>query len=204
MIGIVDYGVGNLGSVYNMLKKVGVKSQIEKDPSKLDSYQGVILPGVGAFDRAMECLEATGFREPLLEYGNNKKMPVLGICLGMQLLFDSSEEGSRSGLGLIPGAAKKFSLPDDFKVPHMGWNRVKSARSSDLFNGIENDMRFYFAHSYFLDCDQDYVLGRADYGGEFTCVVGKENILGCQFHPEKSHRFGMKLLSNFWEHYCEA
>lgn len=196
MIVILGLGIGNVGSIANMLRKVGAPGHVSARPKDVEAAQGIILPGVGAFDRGMRNLLDSGLVPLLEDKVLEMKTPLLGICLGMQLLTRSSEEGQLAGLGWIAGSTHRFRM-EDKKVPHMGWNRVQQVGSSSLFDGIQ-DPRFYFLHSYYVRCeDRDQALGSTEYGTSFDSAVGKENILGVQFHPEKSHRFGMKLLRNF-------
>lgn len=208
MIAIIDYGLGNLGSIANMLRVTGARSVITEDRKVIQEADKIILPGVGAFDAGMEKLEQSGLVESLQKEAGNGK-PILGICLGMQLLGDSSEEGVSKGLGLIPFHSVKFDtgkmqVPDDMvlRVPHMGWDIVDFCQSSSLLDGIEGQQRYYFVHSYHAVCEhQENVLMTCEYGYSFAAAVVKENIYGVQFHPEKSHDFGMRLLDNF-AHKC--
>lgn len=205
MLTIVNYGVGNLGSIYNMLKKAGVSAMISSQPSDILAADKLILPGVGAFDTCALKLQVSGLLPVLNKKVIEEKIPVLGVCVGMQLLTEGSEEGILPGLGWIKGRIVKFNqefLPRNFKVPHMGWSEVVLRKPSKLFSEMDNDPRFYFVHSYHpqITYIQD-VLIEATYGYTFVAGMECENILGVQFHPEKSHRFGMKLLSNFAQHY---
>lgn len=199
MITIVDYGMGNLGSVKNMFRYIKVDSEITGDIEKIEKATKLLLPGVGAFDAAMERINASGFRDVLDKKVLQDKVPVLGICLGMQLLTNSSEEGKLPGLGWIPAKALKFSFDNNsIKIPHMGWNSVKLAKSHMLTDSLPDDPRFYFVHSYYVQAeDKNDVLATTHYGIDFHSMLQKENIMGAQFHPEKSHKFGMKLLENF-------
>lgn len=206
MIVIVNYGLGNVASIKNMLKKIGVKSTISSDHVEIAKASKLILPGVGAFDYGMRYLNNLNLKPILDKKVLEEKVPILGICLGMQLLSEGSEEGELAGLGWIKGKCKKFSFQsiadgNKFKVPHMGWNEVKIGGESNLYHGFDkNDAAFYFVHSYHLACDDpSTVLTTTSYGYEFTSSVQKENIMGVQFHPEKSHKYGMKLLRNFVE-----
>ncbi len=199
MIVIIDYGVGNLGSVQNMLKKIGVPSIISSDIDTIRQAEKVILPGVGAYAHAMEKIHDKGLRQTLDFVASERKIPVLGICLGMQLLLDFSEEGCCEGLGWIPGRVSRFPRELDVKVPHMGWNLVTSPTFDPLSLGLEKDSRFYFVHSYYalVEKKEDSVF-KCFYGGiEFDAGIHHNNVFGVQFHPEKSHKFGMRLLSNF-------
>ena len=199
MVGIINYGLGNLGSIQNMLKVIGEKSIISSNPEELDKCDRYILPGVGAFDAGMKKLNESGLTEYIKEKANKEKKPILGICLGMQLLGRKSEEGTLPGLGLIPFDNIWFRLDDtDLKVPHMGWDIVEFKQDNPLLSGFEGTQRYYFVHSYHALCDsKENVLMTCDYGYEFAASVVKDNIMGVQFHPEKSHDFGMALLRNF-------
>lgn len=200
MVAIINYGVGNLSSIYNMFKKVGVPALITAEPEEILKADKILLPGVGAFDHGMERLDQSGLR-PLLEQKVLKeKVPVLGICLGMQMLTKKSEEGIRSGLGWLDAETKKFTLPDtNLKIPHMGWNRVHIRKVESIFKGLDQiESRFYFVHSFHVVCQRDEnILAETDYGYSFTSSFQKDNIFGTQFHPEKSHKFGMSLFKNF-------
>ena len=201
MVTIIDYGMGNLGSIANMIKKVGYSSEISSDPEVIKNAERLILPGVGKFDRAMRNLTDLNLTSLLKDMAKGNT-PILGICLGMQLLANSSEEGDLPGLGLISGSVKRFDAHDELKVPHMGWNLINYSNESSLFEGFDTmgEARFYFVHSYKFVCDKaENILATTNYGDEFTCAVHKENIRGVQFHPEKSHLFGMRLLRNFIE-----
>ena len=199
MVGIINYGLGNLGSIQNMLKVFGEKSIISSNPEELDKCDRYILPGVGAFDAGMKKLSESGLDVYIREKANNEKKPILGICLGMQLLGRKSEEGTLPGLGLIPFDNIRFRLDDtDLKVPHMGWIIVVFKQDNSLLKGLEGTQRYYFVHSYHAQCDsKENVLMTCDYGYEFAASVVKDNVMGVQFHPEKSHDFGMALLRNF-------
>lgn len=200
MISVLDYGVGNLGSILNMFKKIGVPARLVSQPSDVLEAEKILLPGVGAFDNAMRELGQRGLIDPLKERVQVGGVPVLGICLGMQLLGNGSEEGNLAGLGFINGTSRRFSFPNDasLKVPHMGWNVISPVKYSPLFGDEAIERRFYFVHSYHFNCeDASDVLATAHYGFNFTAMVQQGNIMGAQFHPEKSHRFGMALLKNF-------
>ncbi|HQW84552.1 MAG TPA: imidazole glycerol phosphate synthase subunit HisH [Ferruginibacter sp.] len=202
MIAIVNYGIGNLGSIQNMLIKVGsTDSVITSEVTVIEQADKIILPGVGAFDKGMEKIHESGLLQTLNKAAKEDKKPILGICLGMQLLTKGSEEGSLPGLGWIDAFTVRFQINDDLahlKVPHMGWNEVKISKEHPLVNELTVPPRFYFVHSYYVKCMQlqDELLS-CHYGIDFTCAVQHENIMGVQFHAEKSHKFGMQLLKNF-------
>lgn len=201
MLAVVDYGVGNLGSIENMLKKIGCDAQITSDPAAISSASKIILPGIGSFDHGMRSLRAMNFEGILRHKVLEAKTPVMGICLGMQMLGLSSEEGREAGLGWVDASCQRFGKePWDarLKVPHMGWNVVESQGGNPLLEGFDAPPRFYFVHSYHLVCnDPSLVAGTTRYSIAFTSMVRKGNIYGVQFHPEKSHRFGLTLLRNF-------
>lgn len=205
MITIIDYGVGNLSSIKNMLKRIGVAAKITNDVAVIGNAEKLILPGVGHFNYGMEQLHKSGLVPVLNERVLQKKVPILGICLGVQLLTQSSEEGTAAGLGWIAGktiAFDKTKLEANHKVPHMGWSDVSNYQQSKLFTNMPTEPRFYFVHSYHLALEnQGDVLVTANYGYQFAAGIEHENILGVQFHPEKSHKFGMKLLENFVQFY---
>lgn len=205
MLVIVDYGVGNLASIQNMLKKIGAPSKISSNGEEIGEAEKLILPGVGAFDTCAAKLQQSGLVEVLSKKVIQDKTPVLGVCVGMQLLAESSEEGILPGLGWIRGTIIKFRaalLPPGTKIPHMGWTDVTAVKSSKLFEKMYEDPRFYFVHSYHAQLlDESDALIYAEYGYRFVAGVERANILGVQFHPEKSHKFGMKLLENFYANY---
>lgn len=202
IITIIDYGAGNIGSVLNMIRHVGGKAEVTSEASSVLAAEKILLPGVGSFDHAVNRLTALGLLDPL-KHAAQSGIPLLGICLGMQLLADDSEEGTLQGLGLIPGHVRRFRFDGEnakLKIPHMGWNRVQPARQHRLTQGLEQDARFYFVHSYYYDCQANKdVLFETTYGDRFTSGVQRGNVTGVQFHPEKSHRFGMQLIRNFQE-----
>lgn len=199
MITIVDYNMGNLGSIRNMLKKIGVESRITADPALIAGAQKLVLPGVGAFDAGMENLARAGLVAVLNKRVLQDHVPVLGICLGMQLMAKKSAEGKLPGLGWIDAEVLRFQPGgQSLKVPHMGWNRVTATRSSPLTDELPAEPRFYFVHSYFVRCrDESDALLTTPYGGAFHSAFCRGNVYGVQFHPEKSHKFGMALLANF-------
>jgi len=203
MIHIIDYGLGNLQAFANMYKRLGFDTTRATCAADLDGATRIILPGVGAFDHAMELLDASGMRPALEHLVKERQVPVLGICVGMQILASSSEEGKSAGLGWIPGRVRSFRSTAEsaqLPMPHMGWNDVVPAVQTPLFKGLETDSRFYFLHSYYFDCDsQDNALARTAYGHNFSCAVAAGNVYGVQFHPEKSHHYGAALLKNFAE-----
>lgn len=198
MIAIVDYGLGNLGSVSNMLKVIGEKTRITNEKSMIEEADGIILPGVGAFDAGMSKLNETGLTEVIKEEAKKKK-PILGICLGMQMLGRSSEEGHLPGLSLISFECRKFSFEDNsLKIPHMGWDVVEFRKQHPILKNLHGQQRYYFVHSYHAVCDHpESILMTCDYGYEFAAAVVEDHIIGVQFHPEKSHDFGLSLLHNF-------
>jgi glutamine amidotransferase len=203
MIVIVDYGVGNLGSIINMLKKAGAKAIASSDPKVLEEAEKLILPGIGAFDAGMNKLNERGL-VPLLNYlALEKKVPFLGLCLGLQLMTRKSEEGRTQGLGWLDAETMRFKFDANqgqLKIPHMGWNTIEIRRPHPLFVDLDAEARFYFVHSFYVRChDSEIVLAETDYGGRFHSILGQGNILGAQFHPEKSHKFGLRLLKNFAE-----
>lgn len=186
-----------------MLTRLGVKSRLTDSKNDLDAAQKIILPGIGSYDRGMEALHKHGFVDTIKAKGSDPNVKILGICLGMQMLGNSSEEGKLDGLSLIKGKVKKFEFSKVFpspKIPHMGWNYAISQSGARLFEGFDEVPRFYFTHSYHFECDNsEDVAAYTPYGFNFTCAIQKGNIYGVQFHPEKSHRFGLHLLKNFVE-----
>ena len=195
MVQVINYGMGNIGSILNMLKKIGEGCILIDNPNELRDGYNTILPGVGAFDNAMHRLNESGFSNKL-RIMCQANTPLLGICLGMQLLGNGSEEGSMEGLKLIPGISKRFKSSENLKIPHMGWNHV-NVSDDGLYARLEEN-KFYFVHSFHFVPDQvSSVLGVTSYGEDFVSSIKKENVFGAQFHPEKSHKYGMKLLKNF-------
>jgi imidazole glycerol-phosphate synthase subunit HisH len=200
MIAIIDYGMGNIASVLNMLKRIDVRNvKLTKDIREISNADKIILPGVGSFDNGMINLKNTGLIEILNKKVLTDKIPVLGICLGMQLLTNGSEEGKEKGLGWIDASTVKFKFNEgsQTKIPHMGWNYISPSASSNLLRS-ETKQKFYFVHSYYVKCNKPQdIAATCKYETEFTCAVEHENIFGVQFHPEKSHKFGMHLFEKF-------
>lgn len=195
---VVDYGMGNMGSIANMVKKAGSYAVVSSAPEDILRADRLILPGVGSFDTGMKNLRQMGCQEVLNRRVLLDRVPILGICLGMQLFTQSSEEGSEPGLGWLEARTIRFRLPTNVKIPHMGWDNVTVCKPSPLFDSPDMERRFYFVHSYHLQCNNPSdELTRTHYGYDFTSAVCKGNILGTQFHPEKSHRFGMEFFKSF-------
>lgn len=202
MIAILDYGFGNVRAFSNIYRELNIAHVVTSNPSDLDRAEKVILPGVGAFDHAMERLHASGLTGPLTECVMGSAKPVLGVCVGMQMLARSSEEGTAAGLGWIEGVVEKIAFPagEAGQLPHMGWNSIRSCGENPLLAGLDEAFGFYFLHSYRFRCDNaTHVIAVTDYAGEFTCAVNHGNVYGAQFHPEKSHHNGVRLLKNFAE-----
>lgn len=200
MIAIIDYGMGNVGSIRNMLKAVGRESIVTRAPDELRAASHLILPGVGHFDLGMKNLHASGVVPLLNELALEKHVPFLGICLGMQLMGKRSEEGSEPGLGWMDAECVRFDGASGLRVPHMGWNTVRPLRASPLLHELDAEPRYYFVHSYRVRCaDRADALLESHYGVDFDAAFERGNLHGVQFHPEKSHRFGMALLRNFVE-----
>ena len=202
MILILNCGTGNFLSIAKMISAAGGKSFFGHTQNDIDNASKIILPGVGNFNNGMKAIETAGIREKIIHRANYENIPILGICLGMHLLCRSSEEGSLSGLGLIEANVKKFSFVKNqvLKLPHMGWNIVKPMKSNFLLPTLSEEQRFYFVHSYKVILDDPNVsAGSTDYGGEFCSIFQKNNIFGVQFHPEKSHKFGLSLMKRFVE-----
>ena len=200
-IAIVDYGVGNLFSLACSARAVGAEARVASDPEEIKSADLLILPGVGAFEDAAGKLSASGMARAVKEHAAAGK-PLLGICLGMQLLFEKSfEYGEHAGLGLVPGAVRplSFAAEKGLKIPHMGWNSLEIKQKSPLFKYVKNGDFVYFVHSYHAECPLEYVTAVSDYGGEVTACVRRENVFGCQFHPEKSGGTGLGILRAFCE-----
>lgn len=203
MIRIIDYGVGNVQAFLNVYKRLGIEVSRAREPGDLDGAEKIILPGVGAFDHAMQLLERSGLRGRLDDLVLGRQVPVLGVCVGMQILSERSDEGKLAGLGWIPGQVRSFAenaASSHLPLPHMGWNDVRVRKGAPLLKGLEDSARFYFLHSYYFECkDPSHVVSTADYGFDFACIVASGNIYGVQCHPEKSHQFGARLLRNFAE-----
>ena len=199
MIGIIDYNMGNVGSIRNMIKKLGKKSIVTNNHEEIKSCKFLILPGVGSFDSGIKNLKKHNLFNLLIDIANEGKTPLLGICLGMQLLCNTSEEGAEKGLGLIDARAIRFPESEKLKIPHMGWNYTHLQKESLLLNNHEGIPKFYFIHSYYIKCNNNNdILAKADYGIKFDCAFEKNNIYGVQFHPEKSHKYGINLFKNFF------
>lgn len=203
MITILDYGLGNVLAFVNVYKRLNIPVNVAKSKNDLVKANKLILPGVGSFDNAMQQLEQSDMLPCIEKLVVNQGMPILGICVGMQILARSSGEGKLSGLGWIDANVRKFdisSMPAGICLPHMGWNDVEPLVDAVLFKGMEHDARFYFLHSYYFECyERKNVMAETDYGGIFSCAVFNDNIYGVQFHPEKSHHYGSQLLKNFSE-----
>lgn len=201
MIAIINYGVGNIKAFLNVYKKLDIPVKVVSRKEDLKEVNKLILPGVGAFDHAMEKLNQSGMRSRLDELVCQNKVPVIGVCVGMQMLAKASEEGQLNGLGWVDASVKRIDptkILSATHLPHMGWNDVKPTSRSPLFDGLETEAKFYFLHSYYFFCNRaNNEIASSDYGGRFTCAVNTENIYGVQFHPEKSHHYGVKLLENF-------
>ena len=192
--------MGNTGSIINMFNHIGLRCEETSDLTKISEAKKLILPGVGAFDTAMEKINSLGIKEVLDKKVLEEQIPVLGICLGMHLLSKISQEGFKSGLGWMDAKVKKFKPSNKYKVPHMGWNYIKVHKQNPLSQGLESDARFYFVHSYYVEIsNQNDLLFETDHAIKFASAINHKNIFGVQFHPEKSHRFGMQLLKNFGE-----
>lgn len=201
MITIINYGCGNIKAIQNVFHKLSINTKVAHSSNELYNIKKLILPGVGAFDFVMQKFIDSGMKEKVMELVIEKKIPVLGICVGAQLMAHSSEEGLLPGLGWINAKVKKFKMNGTAQIinlPHMGWNDVYPSKLNPLFNELEKEAKFYFLHSYYISSnDEMEVIAKSYYAGEFTCAVNANNIYGVQFHPEKSHWFGVKLLENF-------
>lgn len=200
----MNYGLGNLKSIENVIHHVGGECAISSSPEMISKAEKLILPGVGAFDSGMTLLKEKGLIAPLNHAINIRKTPIIGICLGMQLMLEKSEEGVLPGLGWIKGEAKKFNfkqLEVDLKIPHMGWNTIQTTRPNPVIEH-EKEHRFYFTHSYYVNCEPELVVAKTNYGTDFVSIFVSQNIWGVQFHPEKSHKFGMELFKNFLKYHA--
>lgn len=201
MIAIINYGVGNIKAFVNIFRMLDISVKVADNVRDLESVDKIILPGVGAFDHAMDKLNSSGMRERIDELVLVKKVPVLGVCVGMQMLANKSDEGLSPGLGWIDADVRKFDVSKikyKTNLPHMGWNDINIVGNNSLFIGLKENPKFYFLHSYYFHCNNEAdIIATSDYGVEFTCAANHENIFGVQFHPEKSHQFGVQLLTNF-------
>ena len=203
-IGILDIGIGNLGSLNSALSELGFESVVVRSPEVLHEVDSLIMPGVGAFGHGMQSIKSSGMENAIRTHVAASK-PLLGICLGMQMLFDGSEESSSFfGLGLIPGGVKRFAYRQEYQVPHVGWNNITTQKQHFVLRGLKAGIDFYFVHSYYVECDSAYVVSVTDYGINFPSIVSSGSVIGIQFHPEKSQRNGLKILSNFclWDGKC--
>ena len=201
LIVVVDYGMGNTGSLVKMFHRLDCNVLTSRRVEDLERASHLVLPGVGAFDKAVQRIDAEdGLRELIVRRVDNQGVPLLGVCLGMQLLLDTSEEGPGSGFSWISGRVRRFESSPEIRVPHMGWNTLNVRHHSSLLDGVGDSARYYFVHSYYADAvASDEVLATTNHGVEFASVVGRGHVMGVQFHPEKSHSFGMNILRNFVE-----
>ena len=203
MIGIISYGLGNIKAIQNVYQKLSHPVKIIESIDDLSGVNKLILPGVGAFDYAMEKFNNSGLKGKIVKLVLEDKVPILGICVGAQMLCSSSDEGRLPGLNWIDASVKKFQKKNEklkLQLPHMGWNNVKSVNKSKLFDGLHDEARFYFLHSYYIECRKiNQVIATSEYPNSFVCSVNNKNIYGVQFHPEKSHQFGINLLDNFYK-----
>lgn len=199
MVGIIDYGMGNLLSVQNALSHLGYDAELCQEPEQLAACERLILPGVGAFGDCLANLRASGLMEAMREAVLPKGKPLLGICLGMQALSEGSEEGGQfAGLGYIPGQVKRLDATSEkLRIPHVGWNNVRFVQEHPVWKGVPQDVEFYFVHSYWFDCSKENLLAETSYGQPITAAVCHQNIVATQFHPEKSQGYGLALLENF-------
>jgi imidazole glycerol-phosphate synthase subunit HisH len=200
MIAIIDYGLGNVQAFKDVYNRLNVPVLIARSSKDLVNVTKLILPGVGSFDYAFMKLDESGMRKNIEDLVIDKKIPILGVCVGMQMLARSSEEGKLKGLGWIDAIVKRFDSTNGIILPHMGWNNVNPRSYGGLYKNTKKDLKFYFLHEYYFDaCEESDVEATVNYEGEYVCSVRKGNIFGVQFHPEKSHHFGMQLLKNFAE-----
>lgn len=200
MIGILDYGAGNVQAIVRIYNNLKIPNRLIKKISDFEGVEKLILPGVGSFDAVVSKLNESGLKDRLSQLVLNEKMPVFGICVGLQIMAKSSEEGTLPGLGWIDAKVKKFNLSSEYYVPHMGWNTFNLEGRNDIFNGTDNEFGFYFVHSFYFDLEEEIdSTARTTYGIEFTSAMRKGNIIATQFHPEKSHSNGVTLLKNFAE-----
>lgn len=203
IVGIVDLGIGNFAAMAKMFDQLGAEPRRLEDPSLLKSVDRLVLPGVGAFDFAAHVLDESGWRKPLIDLMSERHTPVLAVCVGMQLLSSGSDEGPGRGLNWIAGQCRRFqsTSASPIKIPHMGWNTIQSTQPDPLLDS-DSEQRFYFVHSYFVDCQPFQVVAQCTYGSTFPAVIRRDLVWGVQFHPEKSHRYGLRLLQNFLELPC--
>jgi len=204
LIGIIDVGIGNIGSLNNAVYELGFDTCLVNNSDKLAECDSLILPGVGSFSHGMKALRNAGLIEPIGAHVSKNK-PLLGICLGMQFLFDQGNEGGKQdGLGLIPGVVNRFKEHPSLRIPHVGWNEVTQSKDHIVFRGVKTDIDFYFVHSYHVSCNPTYVFANTQYGEIFPSVVSNNNVVGMQFHPEKSQKNGLRMLENFclWNEKC--
>ena len=200
MIGILDYGAGNVQAIARIYNNLKIPNKLIKSIADFEGVEKLILPGVGSFDAVVSKLNESGLKERLSELVLVEKTPVFGICVGLQIMAKSSEEGSLPGLGWINATVKEFNLPDEYYVPHMGWNTFSLSGTNEIFNGTDYEFGFYFVHSFYFDLEEEIdSTARTTYGIEFTSAIRKGNIVATQFHPEKSHSNGVTLLKNFAE-----
>lgn len=201
MIRIINYGLGNIRAFLNVYERLNIKVDVAYNGNDIKDATKLILPGVGSFDYAMNLLNNSGMRDELEKQVFENKIPIMGICVGMQMLAKSSDEGKMPGLGWIDGNVKLFDtslIPYKTRLPHMGWNSIEPTKENMLLNGFNSQSRFYFLHSYYFDCnDQENILSTTEYGIKYSSAINKDNIYGIQFHPEKSHSNGVRLLQNF-------